>query len=108
MAEMQQEYMQEIARRDAKHSEEMAKMWEQLQQALGYLSKKQDLSASATQDTVSMAASSSSDVAASGFVVINRRSHQSQLTRIEDHNAFVDATESVCSRDFMQVTGDEE
>jgi hypothetical protein len=86
----------------------MVKMREQLQQALDHLSKKQNLSAFATQDTISMAASSSPDVAASGFVVISRRSQELQLTRIEDHNDFVDATDSVCSRDFVQGTGEEE
>ena len=100
--------MQEIARRDAKHTEEMIKVKEQLQHALDYLAKKQEPSASATQDTVSMATSSSSDVAASGFVVISRRPQEHQLPKIEGHNDFVDAAESVCSRDYVNLAGDEE
>jgi hypothetical protein len=48
----------------------MAKMKEQLQPALEYVVKNQEPSASATLDTVSLATSSTSDVAASGFIVI--------------------------------------
>ena len=43
--------------------------------------------------------------------VITRRNpeqQQQQLPRIEDSTDFVDAAESVCSREFVNVTGDEE
>ena len=80
--EMRQARVQEIARRDAEHREDMIKMKDQLQHALAYLENKQEPSASATQDTVSMATSSSSDVAASGFVVIVRRPQEQQLPKV--------------------------
>ena len=107
---MRQEHMQEIARRDAKRTEDMIKMKEQLQNALDYLHRNQDPSASATQGTVSMATSSSSDATSCGFDVITCRhtEQRQQLPRMEDSADFVDVAESVFSREFLNVTGVEE